>query len=241
MGHALRPALQMISDARRIPPSTTPPHHRWRTPTPCTNPTSSSTATPHPPAAPTSSSPAKNLASPLLLEVLLNTRAPNESLRSAFFRAKAAGRARRNPRPRLPPRRPRRATAEELVDTGIQQLLGNLDELPHPVLGYKLLEAPSRSSLLASQPLRPRPRPQNIPPSPPLILTFGCKFNCPYCPIPAYNQRRQHRLKSGERIADEMWQLYKNYGLRYFFGRRRQLLQLQTPHPRNRRSTRLEC
>ena len=50
-----------------------------------------------------------------------------------------------------------------------------------------------------------------------LVLTFGCKFACPYCPIPAYNQR-QHRVKSGERIADEMWRLNDEYGLRYFFG-----------------------
>jgi hypothetical protein len=50
-----------------------------------------------------------------------------------------------------------------------------------------------------------------------LVLTFGCKFNCPYCPIPAYNQR-QYRVKSGERIAQEMWQLHKEYGLRVFFG-----------------------
>jgi hypothetical protein len=50
-----------------------------------------------------------------------------------------------------------------------------------------------------------------------LVMTFGCKFACPYCPIPAYNQR-QHRLKSPERIADEMWRLHKEYGLRYFFG-----------------------
>ena len=48
-------------------------------------------------------------------------------------------------------------------------------------------------------------------------MTFGCKFACPYCPIPAYNQR-QHRLKSAGRIADEMWRLNKAYGLRYFFG-----------------------
>ena len=50
-----------------------------------------------------------------------------------------------------------------------------------------------------------------------LVLTFGCKFACTYCPIPAYNQR-QHRLKSGERIAEEMYRLNKEYGLRYFFG-----------------------
>ena len=34
--------------------------------------------------------------------------------------------------------------AEELIDTGIQQLVGDLDELPQPVLGYRLLEPPSR-------------------------------------------------------------------------------------------------
>jgi hypothetical protein len=50
-----------------------------------------------------------------------------------------------------------------------------------------------------------------------IVLTFGCKFACQYCPIPAYNQR-QHRLKSGNRIAAEMWQLNKEFGLRYFFG-----------------------
>ena len=50
-----------------------------------------------------------------------------------------------------------------------------------------------------------------------IVLTFGCKFACPYCPIPAYNQR-QHRVKSGPRIAEEMGMLNKEFGLRYFFG-----------------------
>ena len=36
-------------------------------------------------------------------------------------------------------------------------------------------------------------------------------------PIPAYNQR-QYRVKSGERIADEMARLYTEFGLRHFFG-----------------------
>jgi hypothetical protein len=49
------------------------------------------------------------------------------------------------------------------------------------------------------------------------VLTFGCKFACNYCPIPAYNQR-QHRLKSGARIAEEMWRLNNEYGIRFFFG-----------------------
>src|SRR5204863_9083428 len=99
---------------------------------------------------------------------------------------------------------------------GIQQLLGDLDELAHPVLGYQLIEAPSRATTLASRPLAPN-QIKRLSPVSSLVLTLGCKFNCSYCPIPAYNQR-QHRVKSGERVADEMWQLNKQYGLRYFFG-----------------------
>src|SRR6185295_188521 len=98
--------------------------------------------------------------------------------------------------------------AEELVDTGIQRLLGNLDELPDPVLGYRLLEAPSRNSTLASRAVTAR-RVQWLSPISSIILTYGCQFACPYCPIPGYNQR-QYRTKSGERIAEEMWSLYKN-------------------------------
>jgi radical SAM superfamily enzyme YgiQ (UPF0313 family) len=49
------------------------------------------------------------------------------------------------------------------------------------------------------------------------VMTFGCKFACPYCPIPAYNQR-QHRTKSGARIAQDMWRLNEAYGLKFFFG-----------------------
>jgi radical SAM superfamily enzyme YgiQ (UPF0313 family) len=106
--------------------------------------------------------------------------------------------------------------AESLVDTGIQRLVGDLDELPHPSLGYRLLERPSRKTTLSSQAI-PAGQVRNYSPIGSLVLTFGCKFACPYCPIPAYNQR-QHRLKSGERIGDEMRRLYTDYGLRYFFG-----------------------
>ena len=49
-----------------------------------------------------------------------------------------------------------------------------------------------------------------------LVLTLGCRFACPYCPIPAYNQR-QYRAKSGERIAEEMRRLRQEYGLRFLW------------------------
>ncbi|MHC4235659.1 MAG: B12-binding domain-containing radical SAM protein, partial [Planctomycetota bacterium] len=50
-----------------------------------------------------------------------------------------------------------------------------------------------------------------------LNLSHGCKFNCDYCPIPAYNQRT-FRHKSGERMVDEMRQLREQLGMRFFFG-----------------------
>jgi radical SAM superfamily enzyme YgiQ (UPF0313 family) len=105
---------------------------------------------------------------------------------------------------------------EELVDTGVQKLVGDLDELPHPALGYAHLEPPSGRTSLADQPLAANLIRKHSPIAS-LVLTFGCKFNCPYCPIPAYNQR-QHRVKSGARIVDEFRRLNHDYGLQYFFG-----------------------
>jgi radical SAM superfamily enzyme YgiQ (UPF0313 family) len=150
-----------------------------------------------------------------LLEVLLSIRSDGEPMRSAFTRARDSGAL--DAIPGLVYSRGRRdGVAEELIDTGIQRLLGDLDELPHPMLGYRLLEPPGGAETLSSQALPPD-RVRKHSPISSLVLTFGCKFACPYCPIPAYNQR-QHRIKSGARIADEMWQLYKQYGLRNFFG-----------------------
>jgi radical SAM superfamily enzyme YgiQ (UPF0313 family) len=150
-----------------------------------------------------------------MLEVLLSIRGNGESMRSAFFRARDDGLLDSIPG-LVYSLGERDGHAEELVDTGIQRLLGDLDELPHPVLGYRLLEAPSRSESLASHALAAdKVRKYSIISS--LILTFGCKFACPYCPIPAYNQR-QHRMKSPQRIAEEMWRLFKEYRLQHFFG-----------------------
>ncbi len=150
-----------------------------------------------------------------LLEVLLSIRADDESLRTTFMRARNSGMLDDIPG-LVYARTDREGVAEELVDTGIQRLLGNLDELPHLVLGYQLLEPPSRKATLAPQAL-PASRIRRYSPIASLVLTLGCKFACPYCPIPAYNQR-QYRVKSGQRIATDMARLGREYGLRYFFG-----------------------
>lgn len=150
-----------------------------------------------------------------LIESLLEIRATGESMRKTFQRARNSGMVDAIPGLVYANHGPA-GNAVELVDTGIQRLVGDLDELPHPVLGYKLLEPPSRLATLGSKPVPPE-RVRKLSPIGSLVLTFGCKFACEYCPIPAYNQR-QHRVKSGERIADEFIQLYKNFGMRYFFG-----------------------
>jgi radical SAM superfamily enzyme YgiQ (UPF0313 family) len=150
-----------------------------------------------------------------LIEVLLSVRAPGESMRSAFARARDAGALDGTPG-LVYPRGSRDGVAEELVDTGIQRLVGDLDELPDPVAGYALLEPPSRAQTLASRAVEPA-QVRRLSPISSLVLTFGCKFACQYCPIPAYNQR-QHRVKSAGRIAQDMWRLNEAYGLRYFFG-----------------------
>ena len=150
-----------------------------------------------------------------LIEVLLSVRGRGESMRMAFARARDSGAL--NDVPGLVYSRDGpNGMPEELIDTGMQRLVGDLDELPHPVLGYRLLEPPGRHATLSSRALSVDQVAEKSPISS-IVLTFGCKFNCPYCPIPAYNQR-QYRVKSGERIAEEMWRLNKEYGLEEFFG-----------------------
>lgn len=151
-----------------------------------------------------------------LLEVLLSMRADGESMRSVFTRARDCGALDEVPGLVYSHASQPDGPAEELVDTGIQRLLGDLDELPHPVLGYGLIERPGRGDTLAAQAL-PANKMKYYSMVSSLVLTVGCKFRCAYCPIPAYNQRT-HRVKSGERIVDEMSQIVDKYRITNFFG-----------------------
>ncbi len=150
-----------------------------------------------------------------LLDRLLGERGERETLRSTFLRVKRTGGLDDIPGLVFPVGR-EGAPPEELVDTGVQRLLGDLDELPHPVLGYRLLEPPSRSAALANSPLSAKDVGRYSSVSS-IELTYGCKFRCPYCPIPAYNQH-QDRAKSPARIADEMRRIHEEYGIGFFFG-----------------------
>lgn len=148
-----------------------------------------------------------------LLEVLLSFRAGREPLRRAFVRARESGALERVPGLVY---RAGDEFAGGLVNTGTQRLLADLDELPHASIGYSLLEPPSRRGELASRPLEDRKVGRHSPVGT-LVMTSGCRLSCPYCPIPAYNQR-QLRAKSGPRVADEMKRIYERYGISFFFG-----------------------
>lgn len=148
-----------------------------------------------------------------LVEVLLDYRGPRGTMLEAFRRARRDGALvdipglvyRQDDSPEAPP-----------LTTGVQRLVRDLDEMPHPIIGYKLLERPHRSRDLRPHPL-PASRVWWHSQVGSLTVTHGCKFNCDYCPIPAYNQRT-FRHKSGERMVDEMRRLREELGIRYFFG-----------------------
>ena len=150
-----------------------------------------------------------------LLETLLSGRVGSEPLRQTFLRARDSGTLDAIPG-LVYPRTDPDGRVLELVDTGIQRLVGDLDELPLPTAGYGILEAPGRGARLASRPL-PAGEVAKCSRIASLVMTFGCRFSCDYCPIPAYNQRL-NRAKSPQRIKEEMADLHSRYGIRYFFG-----------------------
>ena len=151
-----------------------------------------------------------------LLEVLLAMRGSGESMRSTFERARDCGALDEIPGLVYPRTESPTGPVAELVDTGIQRMVGNLDELASPVLGYSLLEPPSQSPLLGPHAL-PAHRVKKHSPISSILLTTGCKFRCSYCPIPAYNQY-QHRTKSGERVVEELEQIASTFHIANFFG-----------------------
>ncbi len=150
-----------------------------------------------------------------LLENVLRGWDPAESPRAAYDRARTNGSLQDIPGLVYlsPNSRPGRPVA---ISTGVQRLLRDLDELPMPDAGYRLLEPPHRDTGLRPHPLPPETVGKHSMIAS-LIATQGCRFACPYCPIPAVNQRTW-RHKSGARMAAEMKHILENFGIREFFG-----------------------
>jgi len=149
------------------------------------------------------------------LETVLAHRGTGDSIRSAFERARQLGSLSNVPGlVYLSPNAPAgRALA---VNTGVQRLLRDLDELPMPDAGYRLLEPPHRDRRLRANPYPSRQVGKRSSVAS-VICTHGCRFNCSYCPIPAANQRTW-RHKSPERLAAEIKHIHENFGIEAFFG-----------------------
>ena len=150
-----------------------------------------------------------------LLEAILKNRPADEPVRTSFDRARRGGALASIPglvylSPDASPDRP------IAVHTGVQRLLRDLDEMPMPDAGYRLLEPPHRRPTLAPEPLAAnKVRKHSLVSS--ILVSQGCKFNCPYCPIPAANQRT-FRHKSAERFAAEIRHIHETFGIHEFFG-----------------------
>jgi hypothetical protein len=175
MGQHSDQCMEMIRDARRIDPAHGPliiaggPHAIYQ-------PYDLFSADPNDPNGADVAVTGEEFVVLRLHEVLLSLRARGESMRSVFLRARDS-RALEGIPGLVYARGGRDDVAEELIDTGIQRLLGDLDELPDPVLGYRLLEAPSRLATLDAKPLEAN-RVRKLSPISSIVLTFGCKFAC---------------------------------------------------------------
>ena len=150
-----------------------------------------------------------------LLDRILQHKGPRETMRHAFERVRASGLLEDIPglvyRPDAPVGKP-----PYLVNTGIQRLVQDLDELPLPFDAFSLFEPRHKGSTLAKRPV-PRERIKSHGSVVSLVTTRGCKFHCPYCPIPGYNQYT-FRYRSPERLVEEMAGIAAQTGIRTFFG-----------------------
>jgi radical SAM superfamily enzyme YgiQ (UPF0313 family) len=150
-----------------------------------------------------------------LLNVVTQFRRSKDSMRTAFERARRSGALEGVPGlVYLDPR----ASLEDplLVDTGLQRLVQDLDELPDEATGLSLLEPPHRDPGLSDAPIPDKLVRKHVP-IVSLLLTQGCKFNCPYCPIPALNQK-SWRFRSPEGIVRQFRSVHERFQVRYYFG-----------------------
>jgi radical SAM superfamily enzyme YgiQ (UPF0313 family) len=150
-----------------------------------------------------------------LLNVLMDYRGNGRSMRAAFEHARKEGAL--ESVPGLVYLAPGATLAEPaLIDTGLQRLVQHLDEMPHEVTGLGLLEPPHRRAGLQPAPLSDSAVRLRTPIAS-ILLTQGCKFNCPYCPIPTLNQK-SWRFRSPESTVHELRSVYERYRIKYYFG-----------------------
>ncbi len=145
-----------------------------------------------------------------LLHTVLKNRRADESPRDALENARLAGALANVPglvylSPDAPAQEP------IAINTGIQRLLRDLDEMPMPDAGYRMIEPPHRRRSLSAKPC-PAKRIGKLSTIASVIATQGCRFNCSYCPIPAVNQLTW-RHKSPQRLAAEIAHIHTEFGI----------------------------
>lgn len=150
-----------------------------------------------------------------LLNAIMPMRGRGESMRVAFERARREGLL--DTIPGLVYLAPEATLSDPvLVDTGLQRLVQNLDELPHEVSGLSLMERPHSGTGLLPTPI-PDNKVKRLSPIMGIQVTQGCKFNCSYCPIPALNQKTW-RFRSPDGLVHEIRSVHERFGIKYFFG-----------------------
>jgi radical SAM superfamily enzyme YgiQ (UPF0313 family) len=150
-----------------------------------------------------------------LLDRIMEARANNEHVRKTFHRLRRSGLL--DDIPGLVFREgDDREPLGRLINTGVQRMVQDLDELPSPMTSLGLIEPPHRFSKMSSKPI-PVDKLHRHAGMISMVTTHGCKFHCPYCPIPAYNQFT-FRWKSSERLREEIEQIATATGIKAFFG-----------------------
>jgi radical SAM superfamily enzyme YgiQ (UPF0313 family) len=150
-----------------------------------------------------------------LLDRIMEARGRNEHPRKVFHRLRRSGLL--DDIPGLVFREgDEKEPLGRLVNTGVQRLVQDLDELPHPMTSMGLLEPPHRRLTLSQRPIEVS-KLHRYAGMISVVTTHGCKFHCPYCPIPAYNQFT-FRFKSPDRLRDEMERMAEQTGIHAFFG-----------------------
>ena len=149
-----------------------------------------------------------------LLEVVIGHRGPRETMLHAFRRVRRAGLL--NDIPGLVFRPDGDESGNELIHTGIQRLVQDLDELPSMTAALDRFEPPHRGRQLAAQALSARQLGRQAQIAA-MVTTHGCKFHCSYCPIPGYNQFT-FRHKSPARLTEDMRLVHEQSGIKLFFG-----------------------
>ena len=136
-------------------------------------------------------------------------------MREAYERAREGGLLEDIPGTGVPARLAH-GLPEYLINTGVQRLVQDLDELPLPFDAMGLFEPPHRRLTLSSRPVAAE-RIGRHAKFLAMVTTHGCQFHCAYCPIPGYNQFT-FRNRSPERLVEEMSGIALHCGISGFFG-----------------------